>query len=114
MNSYIRTMDPNNYDFETYRMTMVYIFYFSEVSIKYLFPFNFFPEFKSYTQKNFKKCYSYIDLALNAWCFAIYFKIFGCKAEIEIITICYNKNYSKCYRTQTQKVTDEKGFPTHD
>lgn len=112
MNFYIWTMDPKTYDFETYRMTMVSIFYFSEVSIKYLFPFSFFPAYKSYTQNiNY---YSYIDLTLNAWSSAIYFKIFGCKAEIQIITICYYKNDSKCYRTQTQKVTEAKGFPTQD
>jgi len=27
-------------------------------------------------------------------------KIFGCKAEMQIITICYYKNYLKGYRIQ--------------
>lgn len=59
-----------------------------------MFSFSFFSDFKKVTHEQLK-CYSSINLTLNAWSFAIYFKIFGCKVEMQIIAFYYYKNYSK-------------------
>lgn len=70
--------------------------------------FKFFSNFKSDTQENSKKFYSYIDLTLE-FC---NFKIFSCKTKMQIITICYYKNNSKRYGKQIwkKKLSKEKAF----
>lgn len=72
------------------------------MSIKYLFSLAFFfSDFKLHAKEQ-QKYYSYIDLMLNAQSFAVYFKIFGYKADMQFIPDYYWKKKS------IQKVTERR------